>query len=69
MDVTEILIRATITLGVEVATAIYKAVKAGDVNTVQELAKTLPDEHQLALSDEALIRSQTAKAHAADVSG
>lgn len=60
----EILVRAGVELGVEVALAIMRAVQAGDVSTVQQLAKGLPDAHALALADAALVASQRAKAGA-----
>jgi hypothetical protein len=62
-EVVSILIRAVATIGEEVAIAILGAIKGGDVNTVEQLSKQLPDAEQIRLRDEALIASQRAKAH------
>jgi hypothetical protein len=62
-QVATILIRAVATIGEEIAIAILHAVHGGDVNTVEQLSKQLPDADQIRLRDEALIASQRAKAH------
>lgn len=60
----EVLIQAAITVGVDAARALFQAINAGDVSTVAELAKVLPDAHAQAALDEALIAKQRAKAGA-----
>lgn len=54
----EILIRAAITIGVETAVAIARAVSGGDVDTTKQLAAVLPDAERQLLEDEALIQQQ-----------
>lgn len=61
-DVVEILIRIVATVGEGIALAIMNAIKAGDVDAVQQLTATgLEDAHVIALTDAALKRSQAAK--------
>jgi hypothetical protein len=61
-EVVTILVRAAATLGEEIAIAIFHAIHGGDVNTVEQLSKQLPNADQIRLRDEALIASQRAKA-------
>lgn len=62
-EIVPILIKAGVQLGVDVGVQLWNAVKNGDVNTVAELSKVLPEAHQMALADEALIAAQRARAH------
>jgi hypothetical protein len=56
------LILRVLELGLDVATAIFDAVRDGDVDAVKRLHGVMHSADQLALEDAALVASQRAKA-------
>lgn len=63
-EVVDSLIKIAVRLGEEIAIAIARAIRGGDVSAVQELSKVLEEPEKIALLDAALEAAQTAKAHA-----